>query len=265
MRTARVRLPLALALPVLLAVVSGCDIVTADLNAKETAEWRKTYPLQAGGRVEITNVNGLIEVTPSPGNTVEVVALKSARGGSAEAAKQVLDGIEIREEISATQIKLETRVPRGQDFFRRGSPEVRYTVRVPASAEVHFTTTNGGIEVSGIKGRATLTTTNGGIRAREAGGAIVATTTNGGVDVELTGVDESGVKLGCTNGGIRLRLPSDAKASITASVTNGGIDAEGLNLQTSESSRRRLEGDLNGGGPRIQLAGTNGGIRISAR
>jgi hypothetical protein len=265
MKTASTRLPLALVLPVLLAATSGCDIVTAGLNARETAEWRKTYPLQAGGRVEITNVNGLIEVTPSSGNTVEVVALKSARAESADAAKQALARIEILEEVSPAEIKLETRMPRGGGFFQRGSAEVRYTVRVPASAEVEFTTTNGGIEMSGIKGRATLTTTNGGIRAREVGGAIVASTTNGGVDVEVTAVDESGVKLGCTNGGIRLRLPPDAKASIRASVTNGGIDADGLNLQTTESSRRRLEGDLNGGGPRIQLEGTNGGIRISAR
>jgi hypothetical protein len=266
MRTARVRLPIALALPVLLVASAGCDIVTADLNAKETAEWRKTYELEPGGRIEITNVNGVIEVLPSTGNTVEVVALKQARGGTAEAAKQVLDTIEIREEASSSRIKIETKVPRSGGLFHRNGVQVRYTVKVPASAEGDFTTTNGGIEVTGVKGRVNLTTTNGGIRARDVGGAIAASTTNGGVDVEITDVAETGVKLGCTNGGIRLRLPADAKATISASVTNGGIDADGLdNLQTRESSRRRLEADLNGGGPRVQLEGTNGGIRISAR
>jgi hypothetical protein len=265
MRTARVRLSVALALPVLLVAASGCDIVTADLNARETAEWRKTYQLQAGGRVEIVNVNGLIEVLPSNGNTVEVVAVKSARGASSEAAKQALERIEIREQASPAHIRIETKLPRGGGLFGGSSGEVRYTVKVPTSAEGNFTTTNGGVEVNGVKGRLQLETTNGGIRARDAGGAITASTTNGGVDVEISDVSEPGVKLECTNGGIRLRLPSDAKASITASVTNGGIEADGLNLQTRESSRRRLEGDLNGGGPRIQLEGTNGGIRISAR
>jgi DUF4097 and DUF4098 domain-containing protein YvlB len=97
-------------------------------------------------------------------------------------------------------------------------------------------------------------------------GTVEASTTNGGVEVDLAKVSEGGVKLECTNGGIRLRLPSDAKASISARITNGGIDTEGLSLQTrGESSRRRLDGDLNGGGPRLTLEGTNGGIRISAR
>ena len=82
---------------------------------------------------------------------------------------------------------------------------------------------------------------------------------------ELGRVAEGGVTLGCTNGGIKLRLPADAAATITASVSNGGVDATGLNLETTESTRRSLEARLNGGGPRIKLEGTNGGIRLSAR
>ena len=51
----------------------------------------------------------------------------------------------------------------------------------------------------------------------------------------------------------------------SASVTNGGINVEGLSIETTESSRRRLEGRLNGGGAPIRLEGTNGGIHIAAR
>jgi hypothetical protein len=85
------------------------------------------------------------------------------------------------------------------------------------------------------------------------------------VEVDVTRVAENGVRLGCTNGGIKLRLPSDAKANISASVTNGGISADGLAIEVTESSRRRLEGRLNGGGPQVRLEGTNGGISIASR
>jgi hypothetical protein len=104
------------------------------------------------------------------------------------------------------------------------------------------------------------------VKAHDVSGAIEATTTNGGVEVELSQVADSGVKLGCTNGGIELKLPSDAKATISARITNGGINTDGVNIETvGEASRRRLEGRMNGGGPKIDLAGTNGGIRIAAR
>jgi hypothetical protein len=84
--------------------------------------------------------------------------------------------------------------------------------------------------------------------------------------VDVDEVAERGIELGCTNGGINLRLPRDSKATLEARITNGGIAADGLDLElTGQASRRRLEGRLNGGGPRIVLAGTNGGIRISPK
>lgn len=255
----------ALILPVLL-VVSGCDIAMADLKAKETAEWRKSYELQPGGRVEISNVNGRIQVEPSDGNTLEVVALKSARGATPESAKDALARVEIVEDATAARVRIETKIQRGSGIFNQGGAEVAYTVRLPGGADVKFTTVNGGIEVARISGRIEVETVNGGIVARDvAGGSFAANTVNGGIDVDLTRVPERGVKLGCTNGAIKLRLPSDGKADIVARVVNGGIEADGAGFETSEKSRRRFEGRLNGGGPRIEIDGTNGGIRIAAR
>jgi DUF4097 and DUF4098 domain-containing protein YvlB len=143
---------------------------------------------------------------------------------------------------------------------------VRYTVRVPAGADVKFTTVNGGIEVTGLTGRLQLETTNGGIKANAVSGYVDATTTNGGVEVDLAKLDKDGVKLGCTNGGIELHLPAEAAASIDARVTNGGIAVHGLQIDTErDPSKRRLSGRMNGGGPRVELEGTNGGIRLAAR
>jgi hypothetical protein len=263
----RVRAATAI-LPILLLVSAGCDIAMADFSEQETAEWRKTYELQAGGRVEVSNVNGKIQVVPGQGNSVEVFAKKIGKASSKDLAKQAMDRIQIIDSSSGNIIKVETKVDRasGGGLFSHAQATVEYTVRVPAKADLKVTTVNGGVEVEGVSGRVDAETTNGGIRARGISGQIEASTTNGGVEVELAAVPEGGVKLECTNGGIELQLPSDAKATITARVANGGIDAQGLNLERrGESSRRRLEGDLNGGGPRIELEGTNGGIQIRAR
>jgi len=263
-RPRSVSLPVVVLAALTFAATSACDIVTADLKHQATADWRKTFTLEPGGRVEIENVNGRIHVTPSDGSQVEVVAEKKAKANSEDAAKEALERVEIKDTVSGSTIRVETKTPRSNSLFG-GSVEVSYTVRVPASADVKFVTVNGGIEISRLTGKITAETTNGGIVARDVGGPIDASTTNGGVEVELTTVARGGVKLGCTNGGIKLRLPSDAAATISASVANGGIDADGLQLDKSESSRRSLEARLNGGGPPIKIEGTNGGIKISAR
>ena len=257
---------LALMLP-LLAASAACDIAMADHKEKDSAEWRRTYELQPGGRLEIDNINGKIDVRPGTGNTVEVVAVKIAHGPSKEAAREALGRIDIKDESSPSLVKIETRLQRGDGgLFSGGSLQVEYTVRVPVALNIRVSTVNGGVEITGLEGTIDAEATNGGIRGREIGGAIEASTTNGGVDVELSKVVGAGVSLETTNGGIKLRLPSSAKASISARIVNGGIETDGLSLDTAtRPTKRRLDGQLNGGGPRIQLEGTNGGIRISAR
>ena len=253
-----------LVVPLLLTASAGCDVITADLRHSEKSEWRRTYELSSTGRVEISNVNGKIDVEPSTGQSVEVLAVKTARGATPESAKEALGRAEITEETSRELVRLTTRYARGEGWLH-GNVQVEYTIKVPTNAEVKFTTVNGGVSVNGLGGRITAETTNGGVVARNVSGTIDASTTNGGVDVELARVGEGGATLGCTNGGIKIRLPQDARATISASVTNGGIDTGGLTLEKTESSRRRLEARLNGGGPPIRLSGTNGGITISAR
>jgi DUF4097 and DUF4098 domain-containing protein YvlB len=257
-----------LAVPVFAASIAaaGCDIVTADFRSEESAQWHKTYQLEPRGRVEISNVNGKIEVEPSTGNTVEVEATRKARGSSPEAAKAALERVTIVEDVSGGRIRVETKVQRTSGFSFNGGVQVEYRVKVPAGAEVKFTTVNGGVELTGLEGRIVAETTNGGVTARNVAGQLEASTTNGGLDIDLQKMPEGGVKLECTNGGIKIRLPGDAKATVSASITNGGISTENLTIDaTGENTRRRLEGRLNGGGPRIDAQGVNGGIRLIAR
>src|SRR6185436_15924250 len=214
-----------LAVPVLAAsvAVAGCDIVTADLRAEETAQWHKTYQMDPKGRVEISNVNGKIQVEPSTGNTVEVEATKKARGASTEAAKAALERITIAEDVSGGRIKVETKVQRTSGFSFSSGASVEYHVKVRAVT-----------------------------------GQLDASTTNDGLDIDLLRMPEGGVKLECTNGGIKVRLPRDAKATISASITNGGIETDNLTIDaTGENTRRRLEGRMNGGGPRLEAEGVN--------
>lgn len=254
----------ALVLPLMLTAAAGCDIAMAEHKVKETSEWRKTYELQPGGRVEIGNVNGRIEIVQGNGNTVEVVATKIGQGASADAAKEALSRIDIIEDISPAVVKVSTKMRHLSGIFNGGGLQVQYTVRVPASAEVRASTVNGGVEIRGISGNVHAETTNGGITLRDISGTVDASTTNGGIDADLARLADAGVKLECTNGGIKLRLPADSKASVSARTTNGGIETSGLSFD-SEPTKQRLNARLNGGGARVEIEGTNGGIDIRSR
>ena len=258
-----------LMVPLLAATLAstGCDLMTASLRAEQTAEWQKSYPITANTSVDIENVNGKIEVEPSSGTTVEVTATKKARGASDEAAKAALDRITIAEDVSGDHVKIEAKFPHNQGILiGSGNGSVEFHVKVPAGVTAKFATVNGGVSVRGLSGRVNAETTNGGVTARDVAGQLDASTTNGGLDIDLAKMPDGGVKLECTNGGINVRLPRDAKATISASITNGGISTTDLPVDTSgENSRRRLEANMNGGGPRLEIQGTNGGIKLMAR
>src|SRR4051812_16609465 len=239
-----------IAVPVLAAAVAlaGCDIVTAEFRSEETATWHKAYTLDAKGRVEIHNINGKIEVEPSAGNAVEVDAVKKARGASPEAAKAALERVTFAEDVTPGRIRIDTKIAQSGGFSFGGGLQVEYHVKVPAGAEVKFSTVNGGVDVRGLDGSIVAETTNGGVTTRDVGGQLEASTTNGGLDIDLARMPEGGVKLNCVNGGIKIRIPREAKATISASISNGGISTENLTLDTTENGRRRGEGRPNGGG-----------------
>src|SRR5574339_930037 len=107
------------------AAAAGCDIAMADLRQKETVEWRKNYDLQPGGQLEISNVNGKIELQPGTGTSVEVVAEKTARAGSVEVAREALGRIEIQEKATATHVRIEKKIQRSSGgLFSRWNQEV---------------------------------------------------------------------------------------------------------------------------------------------
>jgi hypothetical protein len=255
-------------LPILAAAIvtfAGCDLMMADLSARATDQWNKTYTLASGGRVTVLNINGKIDVEPSAGSTVEIQAEKIAKGASEQAAKEALSRIEIVEQVSEQEVRIETRVPK-TGMFGQGGLEVRYLVKVPAGVELNVRTVNGGVNLANVSGTLRADTTNGGIDARGLSGSLEAGTTNGGIDVQMDKVATGGVKLETTNGGINLRIPKDTPATISARLTNGRIDASSVEIQAQgEISRRRLDGTMNGGGAPITLQTTNGGITIGSR
>lgn len=265
-------LPAGFALTALLVATTACDVSVGEggfsmdlarASVKDT--WTRSYPLDAGGRLELINLNGRINAAPAEGETIELLAERTAKGSSDEAAKKLMSQIEMREEVGPGRVRVEVRAPRS---FGMGGHEVVWTVKVPRGAVVDLRTTNGKVTVTGLSGEVHASAVNGGVEGEALEAAKVdASTVNGGVSVALARPlpADGSVSLEAVNGGVSLSLPADSKATISARVTNGGINTTGLDLELSgEQNRRRLEGTLNGGGAQVSLETTNGGVRLSS-
>jgi hypothetical protein len=240
----------------------GLDFGLAAGRAQD--EWTRTYKVDAGSRLELINVNGRISAEATDGTAIEVRAERSARAMSDDAAKELLNSIEMREEVGADRIRVEVRPPR---MSGPAGHEFKWTIKVPRGVSVDLRTVNGGVQVNGLDADVRARSTNGGITGTALTSTSVdASVTNGGVEIELARAVSSGsFELEAVNGGVSINLPPDSKADIAGRCVNGGIATTGLSLETvGEQSRRRLDAKLNGGGARISLETVNGGVRIAA-
>lgn len=256
--------------------VSACDIQAGngqfDIDfaaGKATDTWTRTYTVPAGGRFELINVNGRITAEPTDGKGVLVEGKRSAKARSDEAAKEMLAKLEIREEVGSSTVRVESRPPRMGGF---GGHEIEWTVKVPEGLTVDLRTVNGGVRITGLSGQVYARTTNGGVKGSKLViDKLEASVVNGGIDIEIDSPLDAtdGIDLTTVNGGVTLALPSESKATITARAVNGGVRAsDDLNLAREEESseresRRRLSGTMNGGGARVNVSTTNGGVRLS--
>jgi hypothetical protein len=232
-------------------------------QAQAQSDWKKDYTLAAGGTLEIRNTNGLIEVDPGDGNQVSVVAERIAKAATDADAQKAAEAIEIKETVSSSGIVLDAKIAMNNLFT--GSRTVKFHVRAPKGTVLILSNTNGDINVRNMTGELKLESTNGRIKGMNLEGTTHAETTNGEVDLDYAALGTGGITAETTNGGVIITLAKDLKASVNARVTNGGISAQNLSLETTESSRRRLTGTINGGGPEIRLETTNGAVVLRGK
>ena len=220
----------------------------------------REYTLKGSGSLRVdANPNGGITVIGWDKNEVKVVARVSTWARTEEEAKDI-----------ATQVKVETSDTEihttGPNLRNRRGWSVSYEIWAPSRTDLRLSSTNGGLEVEGIRGRLDLETTNGGISLQAVSGDVNAETTNGGINVDLAGRRWDGVGLNArtTNGGVRLYVPEGFNADLEASTTNGGMDFE-FPVTISGRLNKRITTKLGEGGPPIRLETTNGGVTVRRR
>jgi len=259
-----VRLAGATLLMAAAATLSACNLDISN-QSEGRSEWKKDYTLAAGGTLEIKNTNGLIEVDPSSDDThVTITAERIAKAGTEDEAKKAAEGMEIKETVSGTSIMIDARV-NSSGFNILGNRQVKFHVRAPKGTVLTLSNTNGNIDVRDMTGPLRLDTTNGRIMGKNLEGTTKAETTNGTVDLDFAAISAGGITADTTNGKVDITLPKNAKARLNARVTNGAISTHNLSLETSESSRKRLTGTLNGGGPEIRVETTNGAVTVRGK
>lgn len=228
------------------------------LNRQDRACELRTTTIPGSSHLNVSTMNGGIQVIGEDRNDIAIEASVSAWAGSSSEAKDILHQVGI--ETSNNSIR--DNGPR----FHMGNKgySVDYKLHVPRSLSVDLKSTNGGINIAHLDSEATFDTTNGGVQLADLAGDVHGQTTNGGLSVQLTGDRWRGKGLNAetTNGGVVLSVPEGYSAHLETGTVNGGLVLAFPIKVNGDLSRKHLSFDLGSGGPTIHVETTNGGVNI---
>lgn len=240
-------------------VLSLAMVVAAAILAEPSFAFdevfQQTYLLERGGRFQLQNVNGSVEVTGWDRQEVEVRAVKSARRNRAD-----LERVQIEVEAQLDSVRVETRYPKDEGV----DVHVEYRVRVPRHVALRrIATVNGSVRVTGVEATGELRSVNGNVEVSDSSGRLSAHTTNGNVRVELRQLEPGGlVSLDTVNGSVVLALPPDADAMLDARSVNGELRSELPATLGSSLGSREFHARLGAGGTPIRMRTVNGAIHV---
>ncbi len=255
---------LTVIISMLLITGAGCS------RTKVTEDFFQSYRVRPGTVLEVYNPNGPVSITGADIEEVEITALKETYQG-----QEALDRVDIFIDIDHTMV-IETIYP-----DEALDVTVSYDIKVPEEVGVSIIEcSNGNIDVRGIKGNPVLTTSNGSINASEVEGIVSARssngdlslsgiaglaflrTSNGNIDAELFDLGQD-LEIGTSNGSINLSINPELALDLEANTSNGDIKVNNLALETTLQEQTALIGSMNGGGPRLDIATSNGSIDLA--
>ena len=148
-------------------------------QGKLTEEFHHTYPIAAGGRIELENINGAVHITGWDQNQVKVDAVKYAN------SKERLDEAEIEIDATSDTLSIRTKYPNHDHTWNsdgwNNPATVEYTLMVPRNARLdEIELINGSLDIHQVAGEVRASCINGRLTAQGLQGRVKLETINGG-------------------------------------------------------------------------------------
>ncbi len=222
-------------------------------------EIRKSYELATGARVELTDINGAINIETSDTGTADVYIERTA------ASPEALNRRKISIEANSNSLRIYgEKVCVG--FFARlfgSNPTEQVTLRLPRQISLLAKGVNGSLTSGELEGSVEVHGVNGRVQISGAAGTVDFKGINGNILVGLNRLSSDGVSIHGVNGNIELQLSEGLNADVDAHGMNGRLTSDLPEVTIDKSRRGSYTARIGSGGSAISAHGINGNIRLT--
>jgi len=241
-------------------------LIAGGLQAKT---YNKELNVAAGGLLKLETDVGAIDIDTHAKDTVLVEVNISGKDE---------DKMQVNIKKSGDNVSINGDLDRSGFGFGSTSIRVTYKITLPESYNINVDTSGGSIEVEDLKGKVDAHTSGGSISVEDvegdvniktSGGSleleniigkINAKTSGGSIKLKLPTNPTKDTKVKTSGGSITAYLAKDVAINLTAKTSGGRVSSE-FDVNGS-TSKRKIEGTINGGGPELVLKTSGGSVRI---
>jgi len=285
----------------ILGIIGGLSVLAAHMPvstqvADVTWPWdvvrsqtTASYPIPAGGVLQVSDSSGDVYVTGGSGSTLDVTVKKSAKN------HDDLNALSGNVTAAPAGVSITTDYPNECD-----NCDVSYEIRVPRGVKVVVDDDSGDVHVTGTDGLINISSSSGDVRLEDDSGAVNVDESSGDVRlIDVTGsarvksssgaIDASGltknvdfyaasgdvtakfasfddvttVRMRTASGSLTLDVPRNFSARITATTDSGSLDSNlKLPIQDHDSGSD-LSVAVGSGKTTVNLVAASGDISIN--
>ena len=245
-----------------LGVISRGGNIFGRSSGEVRREIRQTYQLDPGARVEVSGINGTVDVQTADTDTgtAEVYVL-SAAGSESD-----LDSRPVTIDQSSSSLVVRSEQKHSWAFWRMFHSEVKQQVvlKVPRKIALSVRGVNGRVAAGEVDGSVEVHGVNGKVDVAQASDYSNISGVNGPVAISVNQLGQDGMRISGVNGGIELRLADTVNADLTASGINGKLRSDIPNVAVNdESMHSKYSAHIGTGGAPIKISGINGSIHLT--
>lgn len=194
----------------------------------------KVIPAEGKTSIHVSNPTGLIKIRPASGSEVILEAKKIAKAKVKDEAVELAESARVRVVEGGEGIEIDVELPsreKHKSIFGRilklsvtRNVTVEIYLQVPASMELHLSSTSGDIDVEGTLAGGHIGATSGDVWVSECGGNFSVGVASG--DVEISHIDGD-LQLSSASGNVTVKEIGGSVGVSTASGDFVGRDIEG--------------------------------------
>ena len=229
-----------------------------DSERTEREELRQTYQLSANARVELSNIDGSIEIETHEGNAAELHITSYSRDPNPRklSVEQTASGLSVRGEARRTR-----EAGDGIDF---DSTNYRVRLKLPRRVGLTVNGASGNVRVGEIDGAIRLSNVSGSVGVAQASGSAEVSQVSGSVTLNLARLGAGGVRVQNVSGKVALRFMDAVNANLQTSGIKGKVYVELANVAVEgEMNRADFRAKVGTGGAPINISDVTGSVRLA--